>query len=274
MEQLKAWAAETEIAEGPGRNPQGRTLETLSRPAIEQQLEALSLYDSLRREGYPVRIQPQQGEEGQIYRVRIAGFSSEQEANALGARLKEMQSQAGTDRVAAVSCATRASGAFAPAARFGVPSRRAQPRLPRSHPAHACRASIRSSLSPARPAPAPPLCARPSKTSSNASASRGADRGRQFPQVRSRRDAPADRGLRTNRRPGDQPLRSGSQPVRGTRGAVSRVRQRTAAAIRGCTCITKSARRATARKPAHSRPGRTCRRTPTCCSMKACTAAW
>jgi cell division septation protein DedD len=49
----------------------------------------LSVYDSLRREGYPVRIQPQQAGGGQLYRVRLAGFSSEQEANVLGARLKQ-----------------------------------------------------------------------------------------------------------------------------------------------------------------------------------------
>jgi hypothetical protein len=48
------------------------------------------VYDGLRREGYPVRIQPQPGEDGQIYRVRRAGFSSEQEADALGANLNQM----------------------------------------------------------------------------------------------------------------------------------------------------------------------------------------
>jgi SPOR domain/FecR protein len=88
MEQLKAWAAETEIAEGTGAlRKGGRWKLYLGR--YREQLEALSLYDSLRREGYPVRIQPQQGEGGQLYRVRLAGFSTEQEANALGARLKE-----------------------------------------------------------------------------------------------------------------------------------------------------------------------------------------
>src|SRR5882672_9002965 len=88
MEQLKAWAAETEIAEGTGATRKGGRWK-LYLASYRQQLEALSLYDGLRRDGYPVRIQPQQGEEGQIYRVRLAGFSTEQEANALGARLKQ-----------------------------------------------------------------------------------------------------------------------------------------------------------------------------------------
>ncbi|MBI3528770.1 MAG: FecR domain-containing protein [Betaproteobacteria bacterium] len=88
MDQLKAWAAETEMADGAGAMRKGGRWK-LYLASYRQQLEALSLYDGLRREGYPVRIQPQQGEEGQIYRVRLAGFSTEQEANALGARLKE-----------------------------------------------------------------------------------------------------------------------------------------------------------------------------------------
>ena len=87
-DQLKAWAAETEIADGSGALRKGGRWK-LYLGSFQHQLQALSLYDGLRREGYPVRIQPQQGEGGQIYRVRLAGFSTEQEANALGARLKE-----------------------------------------------------------------------------------------------------------------------------------------------------------------------------------------
>lgn len=88
MEQLKAWAAETEIADGSGAVRKGGRWK-LYLGSYQQQLEALSLYDSLRREGYPVRIQPQSTDTGQVYRVRLAGFISEQEANILGARLKQ-----------------------------------------------------------------------------------------------------------------------------------------------------------------------------------------
>ncbi len=89
MEQLKAWAAETEISDGAGALRKGGRWK-LYLGGYQQQLEALSLYDSLRREGYPVRIQPGQADGGQIYRLRLAGFSSEQEANALGARMKQV----------------------------------------------------------------------------------------------------------------------------------------------------------------------------------------
>ena len=88
MELLKAWAAETEIADGTGALRRGGRWK-LYVGSYQQQLEALSVYDSLRREGYPVRIQPQQGDGGQVYRVRLAGFANQQEANALGSRLKQ-----------------------------------------------------------------------------------------------------------------------------------------------------------------------------------------
>ena len=89
MDQLKTWAAETEIAEGTGAlRKDGRWKLYLG--SFQEQLQALSLYDSLRREGYPVRIQPRQAEGGPVYRLRLAGFSSEREANALGLRLKEI----------------------------------------------------------------------------------------------------------------------------------------------------------------------------------------
>ncbi|HEV8644896.1 MAG TPA: SPOR domain-containing protein [Burkholderiales bacterium] len=89
IEQLKAWAAETEIAAGQGAIRKGGRWK-LYLASYDRQTEALALYDSLRRDGYPARILPQTGDDGQRYRVRIAGFPNEQEANALGARLKEM----------------------------------------------------------------------------------------------------------------------------------------------------------------------------------------
>lgn len=89
MEQLKAWAEQTEIAAGQGAIRKGGRWK-LYLASYDRQTEALALYDSLRRDGYPARILPQTGDDGQRYRVRIAGFPDEQEANALGSRLKEM----------------------------------------------------------------------------------------------------------------------------------------------------------------------------------------
>jgi len=92
MDQLKAWAAETELAEGGGVIRKGGRWK-LYLGSYQQQLEALSMYDSLRRDGYPVRIQPKPADGGQLYRLRLAGFSTEQEANALGALLKQSHPQ-------------------------------------------------------------------------------------------------------------------------------------------------------------------------------------
>lgn len=99
MEQLKLWAAETEIAAGQGAvHKDGKWKLYLG--SFERQADALALYDSLRRDGYAARIRPQSRESGPLYRVRLAGFSNEQEAAALGARLK--QSHPGVEPVASL----------------------------------------------------------------------------------------------------------------------------------------------------------------------------
>jgi cell division septation protein DedD len=89
IEQLKIWAAETEIPDGGGALRRGG-LWKLNLAKYANQIQALSLYDSLRREGYPAHIEKQPLEEGPAYLVRIAGFPSELEANLLGARLKQI----------------------------------------------------------------------------------------------------------------------------------------------------------------------------------------
>jgi hypothetical protein len=88
MEQLKLWAAETEIPAGQGAlHRDGKWKLYLG--SFERQADALALYDKLRADGYPARIRPQAREGGQTYRVRIAGFSSAAEAEALGAQLRQ-----------------------------------------------------------------------------------------------------------------------------------------------------------------------------------------
>lgn len=87
MDQLKLWAAETEIAAGQGAvHKDGKWKLYLG--SFEREADALALYDSLRIDGYPARIRPQPRQGGQLYRVRIAGFPNEQEAMALGGKLK------------------------------------------------------------------------------------------------------------------------------------------------------------------------------------------
>jgi cell division septation protein DedD len=87
MEQLKLWAAETEVAVGQGIvRRSGKWKLYLGR--FERQADALTLYDRLRHDGYAARIRPQQIDGGLVYRVRLAGFPSQEEAVALGARLR------------------------------------------------------------------------------------------------------------------------------------------------------------------------------------------
>ena len=87
MDQLKLWAAETEIAVGQGSVRHGGKWK-LYLGRFERQADALALYDGLRRDGYAARIRPRQGPEGVVYQVRLAGFPSQDEAVALGARLR------------------------------------------------------------------------------------------------------------------------------------------------------------------------------------------
>lgn len=97
MEQLALWAAETEIAPGEGAlRSNGRWKLYLA--SYDNQDDALALYDELREAGYPARILPRPRDGGQEYRVRIAGFPSEQEARVLGERLRNRIS--GLDPVA------------------------------------------------------------------------------------------------------------------------------------------------------------------------------
>lgn len=86
---LNEWAQQTEI------QPQRGSLSThgkwkLSVAQFDNQNDALALYDSLRRDGYPARIRPRPVDGGQNYHVHVEGFSSRKEAEALGSRLKEI----------------------------------------------------------------------------------------------------------------------------------------------------------------------------------------
>jgi cell division septation protein DedD len=85
--QLKAWAAETEIAAGEGAARKGGRWK-LYLGNFQHSTDALRLYDELRGEGYPARIVPLEVDGAQRYRVRLAHLPSEQEAVALGGRLK------------------------------------------------------------------------------------------------------------------------------------------------------------------------------------------
>lgn len=87
-ELLGEWAQQTEMQPGGGmQSVAGKWKLELAR--FDSQDNALTLYDSLRRDGYPARILPLPTEGGQRYSVRLTGFAGEREAAALGARLRE-----------------------------------------------------------------------------------------------------------------------------------------------------------------------------------------
>lgn len=88
LDLLQEYAAETELQPGRGALfPGGRW--RLVAAAFSNQDSALNLYDSLRRDGYPATIYPQPADTDHVYHVRLSGFASRDEAEALGARLRE-----------------------------------------------------------------------------------------------------------------------------------------------------------------------------------------
>jgi len=86
---LNEWAQQTEIRKGGGaQSPGGQWKLDVAR--FDNQEAALALYDSLRRDGYSVRILPRSVDSGHIYHVRLGGFSSRAEAQVLGERLRQV----------------------------------------------------------------------------------------------------------------------------------------------------------------------------------------
>ena len=86
-EQLKQWAAETEIAAGKGAARKGgKWRVTLAEAATQD--EALQVYDAVRKAGYAADIRTQKNEEALVYRVRVSHLASRKDAEAVAAALK------------------------------------------------------------------------------------------------------------------------------------------------------------------------------------------
>lgn len=86
-EQLRQWAAETEIEAGRGALRRGGRWK-ITFGSADSQKAALKLYDEVREAGYPASIMPVAEGEKRSYNVRLAGLTSRVEAEALAARLK------------------------------------------------------------------------------------------------------------------------------------------------------------------------------------------
>lgn len=87
-ELLQEWAQQTELQANRGAmSSSGKWKLDIAR--FDNQADALALYDSLERDGYPARILPLAVDGGHVYIVRLDGFANDTEAGALGERLRE-----------------------------------------------------------------------------------------------------------------------------------------------------------------------------------------
>lgn len=88
LEQLGVWGRETEINPDAGAMRQGGKWKVVLVSAKTQD-EALSVYDKVRKAGYPVEIAPVKGEDGHIYAVRISNFISKKAAQVMADQLEK-----------------------------------------------------------------------------------------------------------------------------------------------------------------------------------------
>ena len=86
-EQLRIWAAETQIARGSGAAYRGGKWKVIA-ASVDTQEEALRLYDALRAAGYAAEIRPAMRGEKRIYDVRLAHLPSKAEAEALAGSIR------------------------------------------------------------------------------------------------------------------------------------------------------------------------------------------
>ena len=93
-EQLKQWAAETEIAAGQGAARKGGKFKVVAASSTTQG-DALKVYDQLRTAGYAAEIFPTGSVDKRVYEVRIGGLPSKSEADALGLRIEAITGSKG-----------------------------------------------------------------------------------------------------------------------------------------------------------------------------------
>jgi len=87
LDQLKAWAAETEPQPGEGISKRGGKWKITASGLAHNQ--ALTLYDDLRRAGYPAEIIPARLKDKRVYNVRLSNFETRKDAESVASKLKE-----------------------------------------------------------------------------------------------------------------------------------------------------------------------------------------
>ena len=86
-QQLRQWAAETDIASGAGAARRGGRWKVVA-ARVETQADALGLYDALRAAGYAAEIRPAMADGKRIYDVRLAHLASKADAEVLARSLR------------------------------------------------------------------------------------------------------------------------------------------------------------------------------------------
>jgi hypothetical protein len=87
IEQLKAWAAETEPQPGEGVSRRGGKFRVTAAGLAYSQAQAL--YDDLRRAGYPAEIIPARVKDKRVYNVRLSNFETQKDAESVAGKLKK-----------------------------------------------------------------------------------------------------------------------------------------------------------------------------------------
>jgi hypothetical protein len=86
IEQLKAWAAETEPQPGEGVTRRGGRWKVTAAGLSHNR--ALELYDDLRGAGYPAEIIPAKLKDKRVYNVRLSSFETQKDAEFVAGKLK------------------------------------------------------------------------------------------------------------------------------------------------------------------------------------------
>jgi len=86
-DQLREWAAETEIQEGRGVSTRGGKWKITAASGLASQ-RAFDLYRDLRSAGYPAEIIPEKVGDKRVYGVRLSSFATKKDAEAVAKALK------------------------------------------------------------------------------------------------------------------------------------------------------------------------------------------
>ncbi len=98
LDQLKEWAAETEPQPGQGISKRGGKWKITASSGLTHN-QALTLYDDLRRAGYPAEVIPARLKDQRVYNVRLSNFETKKDAESVAESLKQARIAEGEYKV-------------------------------------------------------------------------------------------------------------------------------------------------------------------------------